>query len=308
MLSFAVNTLYSKCRSDWNQLPLSDRQSLQRELVRHLRAPSTSVVLRPSVLQRVADSVAVLAVRSGKGGCRQLLDVMMSGDGGLRSGPGASAEERYAALLVLSALAEEVKRVKVNYHRSQELWEELQSGAAAVFELVRDTLTSPLSSLSAPPRLPVLSQALELLLAFLWPHFVSSERALELLSRSGLMTQLLALLRALIHAPHPQQRLLEMTVDALAYALEAELERLDDDQITAMQHAMQPVYELLVSLIPFFNVCHAMCGAGLHPRTAAIARRRESAPPTRVCDRGRVPSPIASPCCWMSSYARTLPL
>ena len=70
--------------------------------------------------------------------------------------------------------------------------------------------------------LPVLYQALEALISFEWMNFISSEQALELLSQTGLMPQLLRLLHSLLYAPAGQQRLLEMAVDVLAYALEAE--------------------------------------------------------------------------------------
>ena len=275
VLSFSAQTLYSKCRNEWNALSLPDRQSLQLQLLRHLRVLSSSPTLRPSLLQRLADSIAILAIRSGKGGCHHLMQSLLTSDGGLHPTQPPREEERYIALLVLTALAEEVKRVKVSYTRSQELWDEVQEAVPAVFQLVLDTFTTPAFSPSTPTRLPVLYQALEALTSYEWMNFVSSERALELLSSSGLMSQLLRLLHALLYAPPSQQRMMEMAVDVLAYALEAELERLDDEQIEAMQRAMQPVYEALVSLIPLFNHCHAMCGAAyiptLAPSTAAAA-------------------------------------
>ena len=282
MLSFSAQTLYSKCRNEWNALSLSDRQSLQLQLLRHLKALSSSATLRPSLLQRLADSVAILAIRSGKGGCHQLLQLCLSSDGGLNPSRPAVEEDRFVALLVLTALAEEVKRVKVSYSRSQELWEEVQEAVPAIFQLVLDTLTAPAFAPSSPTRLPVLYTALEALTSYEHRNFVSSERALELLSQSGLMLQLLRLLDSLLYAPAQQQRLLELAVDVLAYALEAELERLDDEQVELMQRAMQPVYDALVALIPLFTHCHRLCGAAYVPSLPTQATVAPLPPPASV--------------------------
>ena len=286
MLSFSVQTLYSKCRSEWNHLSVSDRQSLQLQLLRYLRVFCAARTPRASILQRLADTIAILAVRSSRNGCRQLLEALIASEGGLQSTSASSVqeEERYMTLLVLSALADEVRRVKVSYQRGQQLYEELHDGVQSVFLLVLDTLNNPTFSPSAPSpsRLPVLSQALELLVAYLWVHFVSPERTLDLLSQTGLLTHLLTLLHSLLYANPPSQHLIELIIDVLSYSLEAELERLDDDQITAMQAQMQPVYGLLVALIPLFNHCHALCGAAYIPALPPSLSPSSYPPPPSV--------------------------
>ena len=273
VLSFCVQTLYSKSRGEWNQLSLADRHALQLQLLSFLRQHCSANAPQASILQRLADTVAILAVRSGKNGCRHLMEALITGPGGLQqqqrasTSSSASCEERYCTLLVLSALADEVRRVKVSWSRGQQLCEELHDGVQAVFLLVLDTTNNPAFSPSAPTpsRLPVMVQALELLVSYLWPHFVSSERTLELLSHTGLLSNLLTLLHSLLYTTPTPQQLIELLVDVLSYALEAELERLDDEQITAMQAHMQPVYDLLVALIPLFHHCHTLCGAAYIP-------------------------------------------